>query len=228
MSRRVGLALDRRRANEGRGELWEDPPRFWAGRTGILLRAVPVPRMRDPQTLPSRSCDTASCGGCARLTCQGVLLADDFLLAPDPESWVAELDGLRSGTWVLALSASYVCAIVLLFRRPAWRRLLHVFAPVGRMALTNYLGQSSSASLSSTGWGSVGTAASVPPPRLWCPSASSWYRRSSARGGSTCSGSGRSCAWRSLTSGRSPPWRATDRLTTVIFRRSRAAAEPGR
>jgi len=36
----------------------------------------------------------------------------------------------------------YVAAIALLFQRDRWRRLLLVFAPVGRMALTNYLAQS--------------------------------------------------------------------------------------
>jgi uncharacterized protein len=43
---------------------------------------------------------------------------------------------------VLGMALSYVCGIVLLFRLPAWRRRLQLFAPVGRMALSNYLGQS--------------------------------------------------------------------------------------
>ena len=43
---------------------------------------------------------------------------------------------------VPAMSLAYACTIVLLFRRPAWKRLLRPFAAVGRMALTNYLGQS--------------------------------------------------------------------------------------
>ena len=41
-----------------------------------------------------------------------------------------------------AMSMAYVCGIILLFQRPAWRRRLLVLAPVGRMALTNYLTQS--------------------------------------------------------------------------------------
>ena len=41
-----------------------------------------------------------------------------------------------------AMSLTYVCALVLLFQRPAWRRRLLALAPVGRMALTNYLTQS--------------------------------------------------------------------------------------
>lgn len=41
-----------------------------------------------------------------------------------------------------AMSLAYICGLVLLFQRPAWRRRLSVLAPVGRMALTNYLTQS--------------------------------------------------------------------------------------
>jgi uncharacterized protein len=37
------------------------------------------------------------------------------------------------------LSAAYVATLCLLWLRPAGRRLLHPMAPVGRMALTNYL-----------------------------------------------------------------------------------------
>lgn len=40
---------------------------------------------------------------------------------------------------ILAMSAFYLSAIVLLWRNPAWRRRLSWLAPVGRMALTNYL-----------------------------------------------------------------------------------------
>ena len=49
---------------------------------------------------------------------------------------------LYGGLVGVALAASYVCGIVLLFRHPIWRKWLSYFAPVGRMALTNYLGQS--------------------------------------------------------------------------------------
>ena len=43
---------------------------------------------------------------------------------------------------ILALAASYVCAIVLAYSRPTGRRVLGYLAPLGRMALSNYLGQS--------------------------------------------------------------------------------------
>jgi uncharacterized protein len=41
----------------------------------------------------------------------------------------------------LSFSGVYVAALTLLFLRPRWNRLLLVLAPVGRMALTNYLTQ---------------------------------------------------------------------------------------
>jgi uncharacterized protein len=41
-----------------------------------------------------------------------------------------------------SMAMAYVCGLVLLFQPPAWRRRLMALAPVGRMALTNYLTQS--------------------------------------------------------------------------------------
>jgi uncharacterized protein len=41
----------------------------------------------------------------------------------------------------LGIAAFYVSGFTLLFQRPTWQRLLSVLAPVGRMALTNYLSQ---------------------------------------------------------------------------------------
>jgi uncharacterized protein len=56
----------------------------------------------------------------------------------------------RSSPWILAselpvyfglvaMAAFYLSALVLLWRNPSWRRRLSYLAPVGRMALTNYL-----------------------------------------------------------------------------------------
>ncbi|MCD9097400.1 DUF418 domain-containing protein [Luteimonas fraxinea] len=42
----------------------------------------------------------------------------------------------------LALGIAYATGFVLMFCRPGWNRRLGVFAPLGRMALTNYLTQS--------------------------------------------------------------------------------------
>lgn len=47
---------------------------------------------------------------------------------------------LRAGP--LALGIAYAAGFVLLFCRPGWARRLGVLAPLGRMALTNYLAQS--------------------------------------------------------------------------------------
>jgi uncharacterized protein len=51
-------------------------------------------------------------------------------------------------SWVLveismfALSMAYLSGLVILYRRPGWHDKIAVFAPVGKMALTNYLMQS--------------------------------------------------------------------------------------
>ncbi|MBK9264524.1 MAG: DUF418 domain-containing protein [Polyangiaceae bacterium] len=42
----------------------------------------------------------------------------------------------------LGLAAFYMATITLLFQRPLWRRILSIYAPVGRTAVTNYLSQS--------------------------------------------------------------------------------------
>jgi len=60
------------------------------------------------------------------------------------------------------LSASYVAAITLVYRRPAWRSRLGFLAPVGRLALSNYLLQSLVAAFVFTGYG-LGLYGSVGP-----------------------------------------------------------------
>ncbi|TQF09335.1 DUF418 domain-containing protein [Myxococcus llanfairpwllgwyngyllgogerychwyrndrobwllllantysiliogogogochensis] len=42
----------------------------------------------------------------------------------------------------VGIAATYVSGITLLFQRATWQKILSVLAPVGRMALTNYLSQS--------------------------------------------------------------------------------------
>ena len=51
------------------------------------------------------------------------------------------------------LTAFYAAAFSLLYLNPVWKRRLDVFAPVGRMALTNYLCQSIISVLVFYGWG---------------------------------------------------------------------------
>jgi uncharacterized protein len=59
----------------------------------------------------------------------------------DPQApWLMLFQSVRQFN-ELGLAAFYVSSLVLLFQRPAWQRVLLVLAPVGRMALTNYLSQ---------------------------------------------------------------------------------------
>lgn len=60
----------------------------------------------------------------------------------------------------LALTLAYVGIVVLLMQRPAWRRILRVLAPVGRMPLTTYFSQSLICTFIFYGWG-LGWAGSV-------------------------------------------------------------------
>lgn len=47
--------------------------------------------------------------------------------------------GLGMGVGVPAMFAFYTTSIVLLYQKPEWKWRLHIFVPVGRLALTNYL-----------------------------------------------------------------------------------------
>ena len=68
----------------------------------------------------------------------GAQCISDVWLPKHPSLWVV-LSWLFVEFSALALSLAYLSALVLLFQRPAWRRSLEYLAPVGRMALTNYL-----------------------------------------------------------------------------------------
>lgn len=186
---------------------------FWAGRTGILVRASVSPANAERTDADSavRLIRRGLAWGLAvGVLCQGVLLRDDFPPALHPGSLAADVT--RTALWnvgVLGLATFYVCAIVLLFRRPACKRFLHVLAPVGRMALTNYLGQSVIAIAIfyglGLGWyGRVGPTAAVGV----CVGifaaqalASAWWLRLFQFGPAEW-------AWRSLTYGRKQPLRS--------------------
>ncbi len=144
------------------------------------------------------------------VACQGVGFADDYLPALAAESWAGRVG--HEALWrigVLALALAYVCGVVLLFRRAAWRRALYVFAPVGRMALTNYLGQSAVCVLLFFGWG-LGWYGRVGPTASFGLTTvvfiaqaafSSWWLRRFRFGPAEW-------AWRSLTYGRVQPFRS--------------------
>ncbi len=110
---------------------------------------------------------------------------------------------------VLGMTVAYVGLAVLLVQRPAWRRALLVVAPVGRMPLTVYLGQSVLATFVFYGWGlglagRAGAAAclgiSVAIFALQVAACHLWLRR--YRFGPV------EWLWRSLAYGRRPPMRA--------------------
>ena len=58
----------------------------------------------------------------------------------ESSGWIG-LSALFISAGIPAMSCCYVSAIVLLFQRERWRSRLMWLAPVGRMALTNYLTQ---------------------------------------------------------------------------------------
>jgi uncharacterized protein len=63
------------------------------------------------------------------------------VLNPDTMPWLPiAMSPVRQFAEV-GLAAFYVAAITLLFQRATWQRLISVLAPVGRMALSNYLTQ---------------------------------------------------------------------------------------
>ncbi len=74
-----------------------------------------------------------------------ILLRDHGAFGPMQGWWRTEearalVRMARSGA-SLALGFAYMAAFVLLFQRPRWQRWLGALAPVGRMALTNYVAQ---------------------------------------------------------------------------------------
>ncbi|MCY1014569.1 DUF418 domain-containing protein [Pyxidicoccus sp. MSG2] len=72
----------------------------------------------------------------------GVLVGQLFsrkVLQPDSLPWLPFAMAPVRHLGEMGIAAAYVAIITLLFQREAWRRRLSVLAPVGRMALTNYL-----------------------------------------------------------------------------------------
>ena len=104
------------------------------GRSGILddiPRFVPLLRRIAWIALPA--------GIAAGLAIRLVL--DEIVSLPgDPETWRSVAQSLRSPA-ALLLAAGYCAGIVVALQRDWGKRLFGVFAPVGRMALTNYLAQ---------------------------------------------------------------------------------------
>jgi uncharacterized protein len=108
----------------------------------------------------------------------------------------------------LLLSAGYVSGLALIFLHEDWRRMLHPFAAVGRMALTNYLAQSLLCTVFfyhyTTGlYGRIGPAAGIAPTvalygiQVWF---SNWWLKRYHYGPMEW-------VWRGLTYGAFPPMR---------------------
>ena len=186
---------------------------FWAGRSGILVRASSARAVdQDSAVLLVRRAMGWGVG--IGVACEGVLLMDAAFPALDTETWgVRVVETALWHTGVLALAIAYVSAIVLLVRRPDWNRTLLVLAPVGRMALTNYLAQSVVCIFIFYGiglgaYGRVGPTAalgiSVAVFAALAAASAYWLRR--FRYGPA------EWAWRSLTYGRIQPFRLAERL----------------
>ena len=111
---------------------------------------------------------------------------------------------------VLSMTAAYVSIAVLLMQRPAWRRVLVIVTPIGRMPLTVYLSQTVIATFLFYGWG-LGLSGKVGPAgclgiataiyTLQLVACRSWMRR--YRFGPV------EWLWRTLAYGRRQPMRLT-------------------
>lgn len=126
---------------------------------------------------------------------------------PAKDAWMVLMPLIQEAGY-LGLAAVYVAAFSLLFQRAGWRKGMRVLAPVGRMALTNYLMQSVVSLWLYDGWG-LGLVGKLPPSRcmaltlavftLQIPLSHWWLSR--FRFGPA------EWLWRSLTYGRAQPMR---------------------
>jgi uncharacterized protein len=78
-------------------------------------------------------------GGGAGLVVQQLMFRK--ILVPENVPWLGFVMSVMRAASEAGLAAVYVSGFTLLFQRAPWQRLLSVLAPVGRMALTNYLCQ---------------------------------------------------------------------------------------
>ncbi|MBU8895258.1 DUF418 domain-containing protein [Corallococcus sp. H22C18031201] len=83
------------------------------------------------------------------------------VIDPDVARWTS-LTPFMMEAGFLGFAAAYVASFALLFERETWRRILGVLAPVGRMALTNYLMQTVMGLVLYDGWG-LGLVGKTPP-----------------------------------------------------------------
>lgn len=111
---------------------------YWVGKEGLLAIATAAKPPGSRQALVLHLLKRCLIVGVAL----GVLCQGAVSLLPGEPWYMSFARSLLWDVGVLALAAAYVCGVTLLFRDNSWRKRLFYFAPVGRMALTNYLGQS--------------------------------------------------------------------------------------
>jgi len=117
---------------------WKFLVGFWVGRHGLLQNAGE--HVRSYRRLLPWALVIGLAGNGLQV---GVLFR--FF---DPPAWLVEpefpgfLTSIAAAIGVAALALAYVCMLVLTHQHPRGRRVLGVLAPLGRMALTNYLMQS--------------------------------------------------------------------------------------
>jgi uncharacterized protein len=85
------------------------------------------------------------------------------LVDPARDHWMFLMTAIME-VGFLGLAAAYVAGFALLFQQERWRQRLRFLAPVGRMALTNYLTQTVVSLCLYDGWG-LGLAGKLPPSR---------------------------------------------------------------
>ncbi|OJH42812.1 DUF418 domain-containing protein [Cystobacter ferrugineus] len=153
-------------------------------------------------------------GNGAWLVAQRLRLAG--LVDPAKDHWMLVLPPLQELGFV-GLAAVYVAAFALLFQRERWRKVLEVLAPVGRMALTNYLLQTVVSLCIYDGWG-LGLVGRMPPSRCVALTLvifalqvhfSQWWLSRFRFGPAEW-------LWRSLTYGRAQPMRREPRSAVEI------------
>jgi len=105
---------------------------FYAGRRGILLR------VEEHLPLVRRVFRWGLALGLIGNTAFAVLIEMGVDIPPSPLG-IAQTAAYAVG--VPSLCFFYVSALALLWRKPRWRRWLSALAPVGQMALSNYLMQ---------------------------------------------------------------------------------------
>ncbi|RKI48173.1 DUF418 domain-containing protein [Corallococcus sp. AB049A] len=126
----------------------------WAGRRGLLQDVE-----RHRPLLRKLTAWGMGVGGVIGLVVMGINLA--LLGATSVPGWVVWMRVVKD-VGILFLGVGYAAAFALLFQKERWKKVLGVFTPAGRMALTLYLMQSVLSLCLYDGWG-LGMVGRTPP-----------------------------------------------------------------